>query len=87
MMLKGEAIMKSFFQKAKKSLISVLVVALLLGMVESVFIAQPQAFANEVPASVAVKLQEFRIVGDNGENINITVYNNNDPINVWFTQE
>ena len=46
-----------------------------------------QVSADEVPASVAVRLQEFRIVGHTGDNINITGYSNNDPINVWFTQE
>ncbi|MFC0215794.1 pectinesterase family protein [Paenibacillus chartarius] len=78
--------MRSRNHPARKGLIITLITALIMSMVSSIVMPVPQALADETPANVAAPNQEFRIVGANGDNINITGYSNNDPINVWFTQ-
>ena len=42
-------------------------------------------FSPKVSADSAYPYQEVRMVGSTNENINITGFNNNDPINVWPT--
>ncbi|KRE98518.1 hypothetical protein ASG89_05825 [Paenibacillus sp. Soil766] len=71
---------------ARKSIILMLIASLLVSMVSVFALPESKVSAEEAAVSVAAPFQEFRIVGANGDNINITGYSNNDPINVWFTQ-
>jgi large repetitive protein len=76
--------LRSRYQAWRKGFIVTLIAALIVSLFGTM--PFPQTAAAETAAPVAAPYQEFRIVGANGDNINITGYSNNDPINVWFTQ-